>query len=215
MHPVAPELLLQQLRWRYATKKFDHTRTIPDDTWARLEHAVVLAPSSYGLQPWKFLVVTNRDIRKQLHAASWNQAQVLDASHLVVFAARNPPGAEDVERHVARTAAVRGTQPESLEGYKKMMLGSLAQKSPAEAHAWAARQCYLALGIFLSAAALLGIDTCPMEGFQNERYDEILGLKDRGLGAVVIATAGYRSSDDANAKLPKSRFDVNEVIERI
>ena len=215
MHPVAPDAVLGQLLWRYATKKFDPARKIPPEVWAKLEQAVILAPSSYGLQPWKFVVITHPEVRNRLHPVSWNQAQILDASHLVVFAAKNPPTPADVERHVTRTAAVRGVAPESLDGLKQRMLGSLARMTPADAHAWAARQCYLALGVFLSTAAMLGVDACPMEGFQPNKYDEILGLNAKGLGAVVIATAGYRAADDPAATLAKSRFDANEVIERV
>jgi nitroreductase len=215
MHAISPDTILGQLRWRYATKKFDPARKIPSDMWSKLEQAVVLAPSSYGLQPWKFIVVTNPEVRKQLHQVSWNQAQILDASHLVVFAARNPPTPADVERHVNRTAQVRGLKPESLDGHRKMMLGSLANMKEADAFAWAARQCYIALGVFLSSAAMLAIDACPMEGFQNAKYDEILGLKTSGLSSVVIATAGYRLADDPSAVQAKSRFEVNDVIERV
>jgi nitroreductase len=215
MQAVSPDIILAQLRWRYATKKFDPARTIDPELWARLEQAPVLSPSSYGLQPWKFLVVTDPEMRKRLHPVSYNQPQILDASHLVVFAARNPPMAADVDRHVARTAQVRGLAPEALDGLKKAILGSLARMTPVDAHNWAARQCYIALGVFLSACAMAGVDACPMEGFQPEKYDEILGLKEKGLGAVVIATAGYRHPDDPAAKHPKSRFEVNDAIERV
>lgn len=215
MTHVSPQTVVDQLAWRYATKKFDPTRTIAPAVWAKLEQAVMLSPSSFGLQPWKFIVVTNPEVRRRLHAVSWSQAQILDASHLVVFAAKNPPTPADVERHIHRTAQLRGLALESLDGLKKSLLGSLTRMTEAEAHAWAARQAYIALGVFLSAAAMMGVDACPMEGFQPARYDEILGLKEKGLGAVVIATAGYRHPDDHHAKLTKSRFDVDEVIERV
>ncbi|MCS6865510.1 MAG: NAD(P)H-dependent oxidoreductase [Gemmataceae bacterium] len=213
--PVAPETVLAQLRWRYATKKFDPTRKIPPALWAQLEQAMVYAPSSYGLQPWKFIVVTDPAIRQALHPVSFHQPQILDASHLVVFAAKNPPTAADVDAYIARTAEVRGVPIESLDGFKQMILGSLARMDAAQAHRWAARQTYIALGVFLSAAAMMGIDACPMEGFQNDKYDEILGLKEKGLGAVVLATAGYRSADDAYATAAKSRFKVEDVVIRV
>jgi nitroreductase len=215
MHPVPPDTILGQLHWRYATKKFDPTKKIAPELWAKLEQAPVLSPSSFGLQPWKFIVVTDPEMRKKLHPVSYNQSQILDASHLVVFAAKNPPTAADVDRHVARTAQIRGLAPEALDGLKKAMLGSLARMTPTDAHNWAARQTYIALGMFLSACAMAGVDACPMEGFQPEKYDEILGLKAKGLGAVVIATAGYRHPDDPAAKHAKSRFEVNDVIERV
>lgn len=213
MTPVAPETVLTQLGWRYATKKFDPAKKIAPDLWSKLEHAVTLAPSSYGLQPWKFVVVTDPAVRQKLLPVSWNQPQVVDASHLIVFAAKNPPTAADVEAYVQHISAVRGAPTESLAGYKQMMLGSLSRMDAAAAHRWAARQCYIALGVFLSAAALMGVDACPMEGFQGDKYDEILGLKDKGLASVVMATVGYRSPADAVAA--KVRFPVDEVVIRV
>ncbi len=215
MPAVPPDTVLAQLNWRYATKKFDPAKKIAPDLWAQLERAAVRAPSSYGLQPWKFVVVTDPGVRKTLHPVSYNQPQILDASHLVVFAARNPPTPADVDAHVARTAEVRGATVESLDAFRQMMLGSLARMDAAQAHRWAARQTYIALGVFLSAAALMGVDACPMEGFQADKYDEILGLKEKRLGSVVIATAGYRAADDKNAALAKVRFDPKDVIEHI
>jgi nitroreductase len=213
--PVPPDTVLAQLNWRYATKKFDPTKKIAPDLWAKIEQAAVLAPSSFGLQPWNFVVVTDPEMRQKLHPVSYNQPQILDASHLVVFAAKNPPTPEDVEAHVARTAEVRGVAIDTLAGLGKSMLDALSRMDAAQAHRWAARQTYIALGVFLSAAAMMGVDACPMEGFQPEKYDEILGLKEKQLGAVVIATAGYRSADDKYGTAAKSRFDVNDVVIRV
>ncbi|MDY3556883.1 NAD(P)H-dependent oxidoreductase [Gemmata sp. JC717] len=215
MPTVAPETVLTQLGWRYATKKFDPAKKIAPELWAQLERAATLSPSSLGMQPWKFVVVTDPAVRQKLHPASYNQAQVLDASHLIVFAAKKPPTTADVDAVVARSAAVRGVPPESLDAYKKMMLGALSGMDAKQAHQWAAKQCYIALGTFLTAAALVGVDACPMEGFQADQYDEILGLKEKGLGAVVIATAGYRSPDDKYAEAAKVRFPVDEVVIRV
>lgn len=215
MPAVPADDVLAQLKWRYATKKFDPTKKIAPDLWAKLELAAIHAPSSYGLQPWKFVVVTDPAVRAQLLPVSWNQPQIVDASHLLVFAAKNPPTAADVEAYAAHIARVRGVPAESVDGYKQMMLGSLARMDPAAAHRWAARQVYIALGVFLSAAALMGVDACPMEGFQADKYDEILGLKAKGLGSVVIATAGYRAADDKTAALAKVRFPAEEVVIRV
>jgi nitroreductase len=215
MPSVAPDTVLEQLNWRYATKKFDPAKTIAPDLWAKLEQAVVLSPSSYGLQPWKFVVVTDPAVRKKLQAVGYNQPQLVDASHLVVFCARKPPTAADVEAHVVRTAEVRGTTPDALDGFRQMMLGSLSRMTPEAASDWAARQCYIALGVFLSAAAMAGVDACPMEGFQPPEFDKILGIDAKGYGSVVLATAGYRAADDRGATQPKSRFLVESVVERV
>jgi len=214
MKPVNNETIVRQLNWRYATKRFDAARKIQTPDWRTLEQALVLAPSSYGLQPWRFFVVNDADVRARVRGAAFNQAQVTDASHLVVFAARKGLNAADVERFVARVADVRGTTVESLEGYKNMMLGIL--KRPAEqVDAWAARQAYIALGTFLSGAAMLGIDACPMEGFEAGKVDEILGLDKDGYTAVALAAAGYRAGDDAYAKLPKVRFSAEDVVRHV
>ncbi len=213
--PVAPETVLTQLKWRYATKKFDPAKKIAPDLWTKLESAAIHAPSSYGIQPWTFVVVTDPEVRKKLHPVSYNQAQVLDCSHLVVFAAKNPPTPEDIDAYVRRTAEVREATVESLEGFRQMMLGSLSRMDAAQAHRWAARQTYIALGVFLASAAMMGVDACPMEGFQTEKYDEILGLKERGLAAVVMASVGYRAADDKYAEAAKVRFEAKDVVIRV
>ncbi|MCY2966615.1 MAG: NAD(P)H-dependent oxidoreductase [Planctomycetota bacterium] len=214
MPPVSSEVVLDQLHWRYATKKFDPARKISAADWNALEQAVTLAPSSYGLQPWKFFVIDDPSVRKSLQAVSWNQPQIVDASHLVVFCVKQNPGTADVERYLDRISKVRGAPRESLDGFRKMLLGSM-NRPGGEVDVWCSRQVYIALGVFLSAAAMLGIDACPMEGFEGEKYDQILGLTAKGYSARVIATAGYRATDDRAAATPKVRFPVGEVIEHI
>src|SRR5260370_12105749 len=167
MKPVNNETLVRQLQWRYAVKKFDPAKKIPDDDWKTLEQALVLAPSSFGLQPWKFFVVDDPDTRAKLPPLTWGQNQVVDASHLVVFAIKKGFGLGDVERHVARTAEVRGIPVETLAGFKTMLVGSLMPPpSGVDLTAWAANQVYLALGVFMTAAAVLGLDSRPIEGFE-------------------------------------------------
>ena len=215
MPSVPTETVLTQLKWRYATKKFDATRTIAPELWSKLEEAEVMAPSSYGLQPWKFFVVTDAAVRAKLQTASWGQAQIVDASHLVVFAVKKGMGPADAERLVKRSAQVRGVPVETLEGYMQLMAGSLSSKPTEAVDAWMSRQVYIALGVFLTSAAMVGVDACPMEGFQPELYDELLGLSAKGYGSVVLATAGYRSPEDKYALAPKVRYDRSEVIEHI
>jgi nitroreductase len=214
MKPVNNETIVRQLNWRYATKKFDPSRKIQNPDWKTLEQALILSPSSGGLQPWKFFVVTDPEVRAKLRGAAWNQSQVTDASHLVVFAARVGFDAADVLRHIERIADVRGVTLESLEGYKNMML-TVVKRPAAQVDAWAARQAYISLGTFLSTAAMLGIDACPMEGFDSSQFNEILGLDKEGYTAVVIATAGYRADDDGYAKLTKVRYSSEDVITNV
>jgi nitroreductase len=215
MAPVSPETALGQLRWRYAVKKFDPARTIPPDVWAALEDALVLSPSSYGLQPWKFIVVENPAIREQLLPHSWGQRQVVEASHLVVFAVNEKMNAAEAERLVQRTSEVRGVPLAALDGYKAMMSGSLSRSSPAEIDTWMSRQVFIALGQFLATCAMVGIDACPMEGFVPAKYDEILGLAAKGYASRVVATVGYRSPDDKAATYAKVRYPKEEIIERV
>ena len=187
--------LIDQLNWRYATKQYDATRKIPAQDWAALEEALVLTPSSIGLQPWTFLVVDNPKVRAELLLASHGQPQVVDASHLVVFATKTNYGEADVDAYIQQIVKVRKVTPESLEGLRAMALRSVVQgMNETERRHWAANQTYIALGNLVTSAALLGIDAAPMEGFEKNRYDEILGLESRGLTASVIATLGYRNA---------------------
>lgn len=214
MQTMTHEAVVSQLRWRYAVKKFDPARTIPDDVWNSLEQALVLTPSSYGLQPWKFFVVTDPAKKDLLPPLSWNQSQPRDCSHLVVLCLRADLGEADIDRHVARTAEVRGQAVETLGRFKSMMMGSLKADGFDSAE-WAARQVYIALGQFMAAAAMMGVDTCPMEGFDPAKYDEVLGIGSQGYRSVVACPAGYRAADDKAATLPKVRFKTDDVIGRI
>ncbi len=211
---MTPETLVSALNWRYAVKKFDAAGRIPADRWAALEQSLLLSPSSYGLQAWKFLVVEDKALRAKLRPASWGQTQITDADKLVVFLVKKDAGAADVQRFVDRISEVRRVPAEALEGYKQTMLQSVSLP-PEKVEAWLTRQVYIALGNFLTSAAVLGVDACPMEGFDKDKYDEILGLHAKGWKAVVVATAGVRASDDAYAKNAKVRFPLSEVVERL
>ena len=210
---LTPNEILQQLQWRYATKKFDPDKKIPDDVWAVLEQSLVLAPSSFGLQPWKFFVVRNPDVRSKLVEHSWGQTQVADASHLVVFAIKKDVGNEDVDQYVDRMAEVQGVPAENLQGFGKMVKGFLENPPyPLNKNEWAARQVYIALAQYMVCAAMLGVDTCPMEGFVPAEYDDVLGLTGQGYGSVVVCPAGYRAEDDKYADKPKVRYSHEAVI---
>ncbi len=215
-NPISTATLLHALHWRYATKKFDPVRKIPATDWHALEQALVLAPSSVGLQPWKFIVVTDPAMKARLRPAAWDQSQVTDCSHFVVLAVRKNLGPDHVDRHIGRMAEVRGVTPESLDKFRQMVTGNL-DKARAEERLdiWQSHQVYIALGQLLASAALLGVDTCPMEGFEPEKFDEILGLVGTGYASVVCCAAGYRAADDKYATTKKVRFKPEDVITRI
>lgn len=214
---LSPEQLVQQLQWRYATKQFDPTQKIPESTWDALEKSLVLTPSSFGLQPWKFFVVHNLQLRQQLLEYSWGQTQVVDASHLVVLALKKSTNADDIDRYMQLTSEIRQVEIDSLTGFANVIKNFLDNpKNPNfDVNDWAARQVYIALGQFMTSAALLGIDTCPMEGFIPSKYDEVLGLADTEYASVLACPAGYRHPDDKYAHLPKIRFTQEEIVTQI
>ncbi len=213
MKTIGEETLLDALKWRYATKQFDPAKKIAPATWTALEDALVLSPSSFGLQPWKFLIVSDAAKREALVGQSWGQRQVADASHLVVFTVKHPLTAEDVHRHIVRTSEVQGTPMENLAGFEKVVAGFLEKPPyPLDLKAWSTRQVYLALGNFMTAAALLGVDTCPMEGLDPAGYDKVLGLEGSGYYTVAACPAGYRAESDTYSAAPKVRFEKHHII---
>ena len=208
-----PEYVFEQLNWRYATKKFDPSKKIPGETWKVLEQSLVLAPSSFGLQPWKFFVVRNPQIRQQLLEHSWGQTQVVEASHLVVLAIKKDLNYSDVDRYIKRMSEVQGVSVENLQKFADVVKGFLKQPPyPLDINEWSTRQTYIALGQYMTCAAILGIDTCPMEGFVPAKYDELLGLSAQGYTAVVVCPAGYRAADDKYATKPKVRYATEDVV---
>lgn len=216
MNSINREQLLGQLNWRYATKQFDPKRKISAQDWATLEEALLLTPSSGGLQPWKFIVVTDPAVRAKLTPASYGQAQISDASHLVVFASRNNFGEADVDAHLNNVAKAQGIPVEALAALRGMLVGGIVKSMDETVrNAWARNQTYIALGNLLTSASLLGIDACPMEGFDRSQYDEILGLKAQGLAAAVIATLGYRSATDKYASASKVRFPREQIFVQV
>lgn len=210
--PIPPATLIEALNWRYATKRFDG-RKIPADTWSVLEQALILSPSSAGLQPWKFVIVQDEETRKKLSAAAHGQAQPLECSHFVVFAARKGYNEGDIERFFQRVSEVRKAPMESLKDYRGMVSGAVERaRAGGYLDLWLSRQPYIALGGFMTAAALLGVDTCPMEGIEPAKFDEILGLASQGYGSLCACAAGYRSANDKNASFSKVRFKSEDVI---
>jgi nitroreductase len=204
--------LVDKLKWRYATKKFDSEKKISAALWDKVEEALLLTPSSFGLQPWTFVVVTNPTIKAQLPPFSWNQNQPNECSHLVVFARPAKIDAQYVIDYVQRIADVRKVPVESLSAFQKMMTDFVTGSSEEQAAEWMSRQCYIALGNLMTVAAAFGLDACPMEGFVSAEYDRILALEEKGLRSVVLCPVGYRAEDDKYATQPKVRFEKERVF---
>ncbi|MEN9840745.1 MAG: hypothetical protein RL376_545 [Verrucomicrobiota bacterium] len=216
MTPIDTTQLTAALDWRYATKKFDAAKKIPAATWAALEHALVVSPSSFGLQPWQFIVITDPAVKAKLLPLSWNQPQVTDCSHHVVFAMRKGVNEAYVDKFLARQVALRGGTIEALAPYRGMMTGFLSNITAAgQLDTWATKQVYIALGQFMAAAALLGVDACPMEGINPAAYDEVLGLKGTEFATVVACAVGYRAADDKYASAAKVRFPVPDLVRHV
>ena len=212
---VSGETILSALNWRYATKKFDSTKKLTGEQWNVLQEALRLAASSYGLQPWKFVVVSDAAKKEALVPDAWGQSQVADCSHLVVICAKKTMHENDVDKLMAATAEQRGADATSLDGYKGMIVGGLSARTPEWIAAWNARQCYVPLGFLLEAAALMQIDACPMEGLVPEKFDEQLGLTGSDYTATVMCALGFRADDDKYADLAKVRYDISDVFEFI
>jgi nitroreductase len=204
------------LHWRYATKVFDAAKKIPAETWETLGQSLVLTPTSYGLQPYKFLVIGNPAKRAELLPHSWGQKQVVDCSHFVVFTARTEMKEADVDKLIRRTTDLRKLPADALNAYRGMMLGDVVNGPRGKiAHEWATRQTYIALGNLMTCAAVLGVDACPMEGLNPVEYDRILNLNDSGYATVVACALGYRAAGDKYANLAKVRFETKELIQQI
>lgn len=207
------ETIRSALDWRYATKSFDSTKKIASEDWSLLQESLVKSPSSYGLQPWRFLVIQNPKVREELKAVSWGQTQVTDCSHYVVFLYKEKMDEAHIQKHINRVAEVRGVPLTALEGYKKMMVQNLTQGPRAQTiDSWAQRQTYIAMGFLMETAALLKIDACPIEGFEPLEYDRILKLEGTGWRAVATVALGYRSEKDSMAQAKKVRFEPRDLI---
>lgn len=204
--------LLDKLKWRYATKRFDKSRKLGPEQLNKLLQAADLAPSSYGLQPFSLIVVENAEVKEKLSPAAFNQPQVTEASHVLIWAARTDLSEIHVEEFVDRISRTRGIDKEELNDDEATMKRSVKKRTPEQRFTWAARQAYISLGFLLSAAAFYEIDACPQEGFKNAKFDEILDLTQRGLSSVVLATIGYRSAEDPTQHLKKVRKSLDELV---
>ncbi len=207
--------LLNNLQWRYATKQFDPTKKIPDAALKSILEAVQLSASSFGLQLYKVISVEDKEVRKRLRAASWDQSQITDASHLIVFCNYSEVSDKHIDEYFELKSEYHGIQQSDLKGYSDFIKANVSSKSLEERNIWTAKQTYLALGNLLNACAELKIDSCPMEGFDSFAYNDVLGIKEEGLNAAVIATIGYRSNEDTSQNLPKIRKPLNRLFQVI
>ncbi len=207
--------LIEALVWRYATKKFDSQKKISESDWQILEEALRLTPSSFGLQPYKFIVVTDQKTKDQLTSVCWNQAQVSQCSHFVVFARKSEVTLQTVADYMQLMATTRDVPLESLKYLHEMMKGFISGSTPEKLAEWAARQTYIALGNLMTAAALLNIDNCPMEGIVAPEVDRILNLPAQGCHSVVACALGYRAADDKYAEMKKVRFPSEELFIKV
>lgn|SRR5690554_4176620 len=206
--------LIETLNWRYATKKFS-SKKVPADQLDQIVEAINLSASAAGMQPYRLFVIENRELRKQLGEGSFNP-QISEASHLLVFAAFEQVTKGHIEDYIAYMAQVRSIPEESLLDFKEALFGNFLNKKEEENFAWAAKQAYIALGTAIIAAADLQIDASPMEGFDPEKFDTILGLKEKGLKSVVILAIGYRDEEqDIFAKFKKVRLPKEEFVTEI
>ncbi len=203
---------IESLKWRYATKKFDAQKKVKKEDLDILLESMQLSASSYGLQPYHIMIVTDTAIRKKLQPVSWGQTQIVDASHLIILASKTDVDASWIDSYLKNVSETRNIPVEGLQQYAEFMKSKVLAVSKEEQSQWAAKQNYLVLGNLLSAAATLKIDTCPMEGFEPEAYNEILGLTEKGLNATLVAAIGYRSAEDETQHYAKVRQPINELF---
>lgn len=209
-------MLLEKLNWRYATKKMDAAKAVPQDKVDRIIEAVRLAPTSSGLQPFEVIVVTNPEVREKIKAIAWNQAQITDGSHLLVFAAWDTYTADRINSMFDYVNQERNFTSEGWENYRKMLLNTYPQRDAQVNFEHAARQAYIGLGLAVTAAAFEGVDSTPMEGFEPDKLDEILGLRARGLRSVAILPLGYREAEkDWLAPLKKVRRPRDQFVTEV
>ncbi|MCY0963860.1 NAD(P)H-dependent oxidoreductase [Parathalassolituus penaei] len=208
--------VLKFLQWRYATKKMDPSRVVPEEKIERILEAVRLTATSSGLQPYQVFLVTNPQVREQIRAVAWNQAQITDCSHLLVFAAWDDYTPERINQMFDYTNDVRGFRNEGWENYRQMLLNGYPPRGPEVNYQHAARQAYIGLGTALVAAAEEQVDCTPMEGFVPDQVDEILGLRAQGLRSVLLLPLGYRKADeDWLVELPKVRRPREQFVKEI
>ena len=203
---------IEKLQWRYATKKFDPSKTISEAKLNILKETFNLTATSFGLQPLKLVVVSNPQLKTQLMPFTYNQPQIQDASHILVLCIEKKINENFILNHFKRVEGIRNTPREILEPFEKNLIASFTEKNTAEIRDWMINQLYLTLGALLTVCAVEKIDACPMEGFEPEKYDEVLGLDQKGLESVIVLPVGYRDESDFFINLKKVRRGVNELV---
>jgi len=198
--------------WRYATKKFDTTKKVSKEDLETLKEAIRLSASSFGLQPYRILIIENPELRAKLQPAAWGQSQIVDASQLIVFANITNFGETEIDASIANTTKTRGLPADALKGYGDFMKSKIVALPEDVRNTWASKQTYLALGNLMNAASELKIDVTPMEGFEPAQVNEILGLGKLGLNATLLATIGYRHEEDATQHYAKVRKSNEELF---
>ena len=203
---------IENLEWRYAVKKFDDKKFLEDAQVNTLKQAFNLTATSYGLQPIKLLIIKNKEIQRQLVAYSWNQQQIMQASHLLVICVDTKLDESDVEKYFDRVKEIRNTPDEIINSFREYLKTAIAGKTIQDLLSWGKNQAYLALGNLLTVCANEKIDSCPMEGFIPEKYDEILKLKEQDLTSVLVLPVGFRAEDDLMIHQKKVRKKMNEIV---
>jgi nitroreductase len=206
---------IDNLNWRYATKKFESTKSLSEETVEGLLQSIQLSASSYGLQPYEVFVVSDKETKEQLRVAGWNQAQFTDASHIFIFAGLKHLDENYIESYLKNISKIRDIHVQDLGVLKDMLIKNIVKQPKEEQKQWAQKQAYLALGNLLSAAANLKVDTCPMEGFDAKKIDKVLGIDGTNLSTAVVAATGYRSEEDAMQHAKKVRKEKQELFHLI
>ena len=207
--------IIDSLNWRYATKSFDTTKKVGEDELNKIIEAFRLTPSSFGLEPWKLIVVENADLKSKLVEQSYGQTQVWEASHVLVFTRQTKIDDNYIDKFLDNNSKVTGASREDLKWYEDVMKWFLSRMDEAGIQSWAEQQVYLALWNVMTVLAEMKIDSCAIWGFNPAWYDELLWLKEKDLASVVVLPIGYRSDNDKHLKYPKVRFGINEVSEII
>jgi len=207
--------ILDKLNWRYATKKFDNSKKVSSKNLNTLLEGGRLTASSYGLQPYHIFVIENADVRKELRKVSYDQPQITDASHLIVLANKPTFDHAMIDDYIENIMAVRGLAKDDLKDFSETMKSTLLDLPDAQKNTWTSNQAYIVLGNLMTIAAEMEIDACPMEGFENAKYNEILGLTEKGLNAAVVLAVGYRSAEDETQNHTKVRYSQEQIITHI